>query len=524
MARDQLIRVALSAGSLLCAACAAHRPVGSVGTDTGGATGTSTGGGTGPGGTPGDGDGTGGAAGAVAGRTGTAGTQGTAGAAGAIGPGGASGMGGTAGSAAGGTAGTTPDSPIRVLVWNNDLGYSYQSRITAIPFLEMRGAVDNIQFDTTYAHTQVDFGGDTSFDASVFSDDGLDRYDVVLFLNPTGETFDDSQKDARRAALRDFIEKKGRGFVGTLSATDCYQNNSWPWYFDFIGANFSDFSNRDTPGTAQFAADAATHPILIEAHVPNPWNRKEAWVRFNRDPLTSPIPGVSILLTCHDQEMTTERPCAWVHEMPVDPAGSKQGRMFYAAFGFQASAFQEKEVMDLFIAGLKWAAHRLLSIRTSAGSSRGRYRLPRPDSDRPSASAPRSTRETTLAPGPSRARNLVGETAVTATRTHPEASGGSTSPVATSSSSPIRGRSAGPLGGGQRQPSWVRHVLAPYVDLQPRNLGKAPRITGGDGPPACERRCRDDEVVRADRHPRTGQARPNASVHASHDVIERQHH
>ena len=33
--------------------------------------------------------------------------------------------------------------------------------------------------------------------------------------------------------------------------------------------------------------------------------------------------------------------------------------MFYTAFGHAVTAFQEKPVMDMIIAGIKWAAHRL---------------------------------------------------------------------------------------------------------------------------------------------------------------------
>jgi type 1 glutamine amidotransferase len=35
------------------------------------------------------------------------------------------------------------------------------------------------------------------------------------------------------------------------------------------------------------------------------------------------------------------------------------GRMFYTAFGHDVSAFQEQPVMDMIIAGIEWAAHRL---------------------------------------------------------------------------------------------------------------------------------------------------------------------
>lgn len=262
---------------------------------------------------------------------------------------------------AGGTAGTNAGPPIRVLVWNNARIFGTASRVTAIPLLKAREQTDNIQFDTTYAHTTVPLGQgpvDNSFDASVFTDEGLEQYDVVFFLNPTGDTIDDGMMDVRRAALRDFIEKKGRGFVGTSLATWAYIGNSWPWYADLIGASFKSLSNVNTPGTAEFDRNA-THPILQAAGASLPWNRLDTWLEFDRDPRSSAIPGVTVLLTCWNAGITTPRPCSWVHEMPMDPPGARQGRMFYSSFGFLVSAFQDAQVMDFTIAGIKWAAHRL---------------------------------------------------------------------------------------------------------------------------------------------------------------------
>src|SRR6185295_12075542 len=151
------------------------------------------------------------------------------------------GIGGEVAAGVGGAGGAAPSAPIRVLVWNTSRIFGIQSRTTAIPSFKAREATDNIQFDTTDAQTVTRPSGqlDSSYDASVFTDEGLDKYDVILFLNPTGDTFDDGMKDVRRAAFRDFIEKKARGFVGTLSATWAYLTPSWPWYVDFVGAEFS---------------------------------------------------------------------------------------------------------------------------------------------------------------------------------------------------------------------------------------------------------------------------------------------
>jgi type 1 glutamine amidotransferase len=336
---------------------------GAVGVAGSGATGVGTGGDTGgdngqAGSSPSGDGGTTGEAGSTGG-TGTTGRGGAGGAgtAGTTSRGGGGGTGGT-GTGAGGTAGTVSTATIQVLIWNNALAYGHAARVGAIQYLKARETTDNIKFDTTYAHTgNVNEGAsDTSFDASVFTDAGLDKYDVVLFLDTTGTTIDDSQKTARRQALQDFIEKKGRGFVGTHSATDTYQGGSWAWYVNFVGANFDSHSNAGTAGTATYY-QGMSHPILAAAATPNPWNRSEEWYTFKSKPES--ISGIKLLLTCHDNSITTERPTAWVHEMPVMTGAPRGGRMFYTAFGHFTSAFMEKPVMDMIIAGIKWAAYRL---------------------------------------------------------------------------------------------------------------------------------------------------------------------
>jgi len=251
---------------------------------------------------------------------------------------------------------TDAGGPIRVLVWNNAVTYGHQSGFTAIPLLQAQGAANGIEFDTSYAHVSPvlpEGQVDTCADPSVFTDAGLDRYDVVLFLNTTGLTLDgDGQGETHRQALMDFITSKGRGFVGTHSATDTY-DTGWPWYSDFIGANFKAHSAAGTPGTATWAP-GSSQVILTAGNVPNPWDRTEEWYAFTRDPTDSAIPGVTVLLDATDvTNQFGTRPSAWVHDMPGG------GRMFYTAFGHAVSAFQEPAVMEMIVAGIKWAAHRL---------------------------------------------------------------------------------------------------------------------------------------------------------------------
>jgi hypothetical protein len=253
--------------------------------------------------------------------------------------------------------------PINVLLYNASTGYGHQSRETAIPFLRAAAAANGITLDIQYALTAVEpegpgddynynhhLPGALPINNSAFVPGGLDNYDVVFFLNTGGTplSFDGSAMgQLHQNALQDFLENKHRGFVGTHSASDSYQNNTWPWYVDMIGANFD--THSDSAGTVTWNP-VVTHPILTIGMVPNPWHRQEEWYTFKRD--VTILPDFTVLLNA-DVPQFPERPSAWVHELPGG------ARVFYTAFGHAVSAFQEPEVMRFIMTGIKWAAHRL---------------------------------------------------------------------------------------------------------------------------------------------------------------------
>ena len=80
---------------------------------------------------------------------------------------------------------------------------------------------------------------------------------------------------------------------------------------------------------------------------------------FTRDLRASADPGITVLQTCTDTQLTAERAITWVHQMPIEAGAPRAGRMFYTGYGHLVSAFEEPAVMDLIIAGIKWAANRL---------------------------------------------------------------------------------------------------------------------------------------------------------------------
>jgi len=265
----------------------------------------------------------------------------------------------TGGGAGVGNGGSGATGPINVLLFNYTTTYGHQSRETAIPYLKTAGEANGINFDTKSALTAVQSEGKTDSslnlkpDMSTFSDAGLEAYDVVFFLNTTGDALSSdgaAKETAYKQALQDFLEKKHRGFVGTHSATDTFHSAAlWQWYMDMIGAKFVNHSNYPTQGSASIK-QGVTHPILTQSGVPNPWSRSEEWYTLDRDPTN--VTGVTVLLIAHDSAFP-DRPSGWVHDMPGG------GRVFYTALGHDVSAFKEPQFMKFLVAGVKWAGHAL---------------------------------------------------------------------------------------------------------------------------------------------------------------------
>ena len=66
-----------------------------------------------------------------------------------------------------------------------------------------------------------------------FTDQYLNQFQVVIFLNTTGNIFDSAQQKT----MERFI-KSGKGFVGIHSASDTEYD--WDWYTKLVGRMFHD--------------------------------------------------------------------------------------------------------------------------------------------------------------------------------------------------------------------------------------------------------------------------------------------
>ena len=228
---------------------------------------------------------------------------------------------------------TTLDTPadearqpeMRILIFTKTAGYRHASIPVGIHTLRQLG-------------TQYGFGVEATEDATTFDDDTLANFDVVVFLNTTGDVLDDEQQ----AAFEQYIHHGG-GFVGIHSATDTEYD--WPWYGRLVGAWFAGH-----PPIQDAVVDVIdrTHPAT--QHLPPLWHRNDEWYNFRAQPK-----GVRVLATLDvDSYLGSTQdphPICWCHNF-------EGGRAFYTEGGHTTESYAEKDFQRHLVGGIYWAAGR----------------------------------------------------------------------------------------------------------------------------------------------------------------------
>jgi type 1 glutamine amidotransferase len=192
----------------------------------------------------------------------------------------------------------------------------------------------------------ADLGDENGFsvtatdDAAVFTDEDLAGFEVIVFLNTTGDVLDEAQQ----GAMERFIAQD-RGFVGIHSATDT--EYEWAWYGQLVGAYFE---NHPAPQAATVHVTAPDHPVMRD--IPTRFERFDEWYNFTAVP-----EGAEILATLDESsyeggKMGDPHPIVWAQEL--DGA-----RSLYTGFGHTEEAFSEELVLDHLGDGIRWAAGRV---------------------------------------------------------------------------------------------------------------------------------------------------------------------
>lgn len=182
------------------------------------------------------------------------------------------------------------------------------------------------------------FPVDTTEDASFFKEKTLQKYNVVVFLNTTGDVLNDAQQ----LEFNRFIQAGG-GYVGIHAAADTEYD--WPWYGKLVGAYFNGHPNN--PNVRQGAIEVKDAEHDCTKHLPNPWVREDEWYNYK-----DINPDINVLLNLDETSYEggtngENHPITWYHEYDG-------GRAFYTGLGHTPETFTEPEFVEMLWQGINY--------------------------------------------------------------------------------------------------------------------------------------------------------------------------
>lgn len=221
---------------------------------------------------------------------------------------------------------TAPKMPDLVLVFTKTESYRHKSIEKGVRTLRELGRANG------FVALQSESGED-------FTADNLKNFDLVVFLNTTGDVLNGQQQ----RAFEDYI-RQGGNYMGIHAASDT--EFDWPWYGRLVGGYFVDHPEIQP---ANIRLIDREHPAT--AHLPEVWTRTDEWYNFK-----ALNPEVKVLLNLEESSYKGGsngewHPIAWYHEFDG-------GRAFYTGGGHTEGAYDEPAFRQHLLGGLLWSLGR----------------------------------------------------------------------------------------------------------------------------------------------------------------------
>jgi type 1 glutamine amidotransferase len=167
--------------------------------------------------------------------------------------------------------------------------------------------------------------------------------DAIFFLGHRDVPIDDQQKSELQAFVRD----QGKGFVAAHAALTAWE--SWPVFGDLLGGRYDGHPWNVAPGMvinegADFAATRhfpATFETREEFYQAKEFSRDKARVLLRLDVSKMP-PHQDVHVKDGDM------PLVWAKTYG-------KGRVFYSSLGHDASAWDNRDVAQMYFEAIKWA-------------------------------------------------------------------------------------------------------------------------------------------------------------------------
>ncbi|WP_299064215.1 ThuA domain-containing protein [uncultured Polaribacter sp.] len=182
---------------------------------------------------------------------------------------------------------------------------------------------------------------DFSEDGNDFTQKNLKNYNVIVFLNTSGNILNENQKKAFQKYIGN-----GNGFVGIHAASDT--EKEWPWFTNMVGATFKDHPKVQN---ATLLIDKTTeHPAII--HLEEKVVFKDEWYNFLK-PVAKHVNVLALLdeSSYKGKKMNTKNhPITWHHHYDG-------GRVFYTGLGHTKDSYLDIRFQKMIKGGILWAAN-----------------------------------------------------------------------------------------------------------------------------------------------------------------------
>lgn len=163
----------------------------------------------------------------------------------------------------------------------------------------------------------------------------LKKYKAVVFLNTTGDVFNEKQQKK----FKKYIEKGG-GFVGVHSATDTEYD--WPWYGKMVGAYFLKHPKQQTAKIDIIDCDHKATSFLGKT-----WSKFDEWYNFKNI-----NPDIHVLMKLDESSYKggvngDNHPISWVQNI-------KKGKMFYTGLGHTEKSYSDEKFLKHLLGGIQY--------------------------------------------------------------------------------------------------------------------------------------------------------------------------
>jgi cytochrome c len=216
---------------------------------------------------------------------------------------------------------------IKVLVFSKTSSFRHESIPAGIEAIQGLAKKYNFEVDTT---ENSDF----------FNEKTLKKYNVIVFLNTTGDVLNDAQQ----LEMNRWVQAGG-GFVGIHAAADT--EYEWPWYGELVGAYFDGHPND--PNVREASLQLINNDHISTKHLPAVWKRSDEWYNYKNIQQ-----GINVLLNLDETSYEggtngENHPIAWYREFDG-------GRTWYTGLGHTVETYDDKYFLELLWGGIQYAA------------------------------------------------------------------------------------------------------------------------------------------------------------------------